>query len=95
MSFLKKLFGLGGPAKPEPAPELKTEDYRGCIITATPVKVGGEYQVCGVITRDFDGTLKEHKFIRVDRTSSRDEAIALIFLKGRQIIDQSGDRLFN
>lgn len=95
MSFLKKLFGLGGdaaPAKPEPT---ETEEYAEFLITATPIKEGREYQVCGVISREEAGELKEHRFIRVDRMADRDAVVQLIFQKGRQIIDERKGKVFD
>ncbi|MGH6855628.1 MAG: HlyU family transcriptional regulator, partial [Aestuariivirga sp.] len=72
MSFLKKL--LGGAPEIQTTPN-KSLAYNGFTITATPFKDGGQYQTCGVISKDVDGTPKEHKFIRADRFSSLDEAM--------------------
>jgi hypothetical protein len=47
-----------------------------------------------VIHRGVDGVVKEHKFIRADNFGSRSEAEDMVLFKGRQIIDQSGGRLF-
>lgn len=91
MSFLKKLFG-GGPENVEAA--AKTLEYKGFTIAATPYKDGGQYQTCGVISMDKDGARREHKFIRADRFASLEEAVQFSFGKGRQIIDQQGERLF-
>ncbi len=93
MSFLKSLFGLGksGPAEMPPAP---TREYNGYTIEATPMAGGREFQVCGIIRREVDGVVKEHRFIRVDKLPTRDDAIDLIFRKGQQMIDQMGDRVF-
>ncbi len=94
MSFLKKLFGLGGdskPREPEPAP---TVEHGGCTIAATPYENEGRWQLSGVITKETDGETKTHKFIRADAFASRDDAIEMTFFKGRQIIDQNGDRLW-
>jgi hypothetical protein len=94
MSFLKKLFGLGGSEpKAEATPAM--EEHKGFRIVATPMAVGREYQVAGTITREVDGVVREHKFIRVDRLPSKEEAVSFIFMKGRQIVDQMGDRMFN
>ena len=93
MSFLKSLFGLGKstPAAPAAAPAL---EHNGYTIEATPFLEGREYQTCGIVKREIDGVVKEHKFIRVDKFPSRDEAVAFTFRKGQQIIDQMGDRMF-
>ena len=63
MSFLKKLFGLGGsaPAAEKPA---ETQDYKGFKIAATPFKDGGQWQLCGVVSLEENGVTREHRFIR-------------------------------
>lgn len=94
MSFLKKLFGAA--AKSGSAAEFRSEpqEHKGYRIVATPYLDGGQHQLCGVISREIDGTTRERRFIRADRFPSRDDAVAMTFLKARQIIDQQGDRLF-
>ena len=69
MSFLKKLFGIGNSAEsavgePKAAGEA---EHKGFTIRATPFKQDGQYQTCGVISKEIDGVVKEHKFIRADR----------------------------
>lgn len=92
MSFWKNLFGGGEPK--QAAPELG-EEYKGFTIRATPMPVGSEFQLAGRIEKDFEGTLKIYDFVRADRMSSRDDAVALAVAKGRQIIDEQGVSLFN
>ncbi len=94
MSFLKKLFGIGGGAKADADVSGPSEEHAGYTITATPYEANGRWQLCGVITREVDGALREHKFIRADNFASRTEAEEMVLYKGRQIIDQSGGRLF-
>ncbi len=94
MSFLKKLFGIGGGAKADAEVSGPSEEHEGYTITATPYEANGRWQLCGVISREVDGVLKEHKFIRADNFASRAEAENMVLFKGRQIIDQSGGRLF-
>ena len=91
MSFLKKLFG-GGEKSEVP---LKRAEHKGFVITATPYSEGGQYQTCGVISKDIEGVRKEHKFIRADRFASLDEAQDFSLSKGRQIVDDMGERIFN
>lgn len=93
MSFWKNLFGGGGGGAAEPAP-APGEDYKGFIIRATPMSVGSEYQLCGVIEKQIDGELKSYKFVRADRMSSRDDAVAFALAKGRLIVDEQGDGVF-
>lgn len=94
MSFLKKLFGGGGGAEATAKPAGEAE-HRGFIIKATPFKAdGGQYQTCGIISKEVDGVVKEHKFIRADRFASLEDVVTLTLNKGRQIIDEQGDRIF-
>lgn len=95
MSFLKKLFGLGGAsekaADPASAPR---QDYEGYTIRATPYEDGGRFQLCGIITKVEGEDVREHRFIRADKLATMEEAVSMTFFKGRQIIDQMGDDLF-
>lgn len=94
MSFLRKLFGGGGGGDKPAAAAGPTQDHKGFVIRATPVSEGGQYRVCGVITKDVDGVAREYTFHRADKMASKDEAIDLTFQKGRLIIDEQGDRIF-
>ena len=98
MSFLKKLFGLGGgggePADPQAAKTLKTLEHNGFTIAAAPFREGGQWQTAGTVTREVGGETKTHRFIRADRFSSADEAADFALSKGRQIVDEQGERMF-
>lgn len=93
MSFLKKLFGGGGSAAP--AGPVKEAEYNGYLIKATPYQESGQWQTCGIISREISGTAKEHRFIRADRFPSQDQAADQAIVKGKQIIDQQGERMFD
>ncbi len=97
MSFLKKLFGGGGDAGAASSGggALDQEEYKGFTIKAVEMRAGSEYQLAGTIEKEIDGELKSHQFVRADRVSSKDDLIAMAFSKGRQIIDEQGERLFN
>jgi hypothetical protein len=90
MSFWKSLFG-GGAAEPQPAPG---EEYKGFVIRATPQSLGGEFQLAGTIEKEIGGELKTYSFVRADRMSSRDDVVSMALAKGRQIIDEQGERIF-
>jgi hypothetical protein len=92
MSFFKSLFG-GGTAASQAAPAAQAE-HNGFLIEATPYAADGQYQVSGTISKQVDGVRREHKFVRADRFSSKAEAASFCLVKGRQIIDQQGDRMF-
>ena len=91
MSFWKSLFG--GARGYETGP-VRTVEHQGYTILATPYAEAGQFQVAGTISRTVDGVVREHKFVRADRFATRDEAAEFALMKGRQIIDQQGDRIF-
>jgi hypothetical protein len=93
MSFFKKLFG-GRDVGTEAPKDAGREDYKDFVIRATPYKEGGQYQLCGVIEKMVGNELKSYKYIRADKFSGLDEASSFTLSKGRQIIDEQGDRMF-
>ena len=96
MSFLKKLFGGGGSEAPETgsAKPAKQVEHKGFLISATPYKAEGQYQTCGVVSKEVDGVLKEHRFIRADRFAGLDDAVDISIKKGIQLVDEQGERMF-
>lgn len=94
MSFLKKLFGLGGSGKEPDTASAPSQDYEGYTIRATPYEEGGRFQLCGIINKEIGGETKEHRFIRADKLTTMEDAVSMTFFKGRQIIDQMGEDLF-
>jgi hypothetical protein len=97
MSFLKSLFGLGGGKEEAKGPgaTAKEAEHKGFIIRATPYKEGGQYQTAGTIVKEIGGEMKEYKFVRADRFSTLEEAADLSLSKGRQIIEEQGERMFS
>ena len=95
MSFLKKLFGGGGSSEPVQSKAAQQIEYQGFIIKATPFKEQGQYQTCGVVSKTIDGAVKEHRFIRADRFADETSAADHAILKGKQIVDQLGDKVFS
>jgi len=99
MSFLKKFFGGRGRSveknsQKQPVIEGGEINYNGFIIRATPYQEAGQYQSCGVIIKEIGGVVREHRFVRADRFSGLEDAVAMIHIKARQIIDEQGERLF-
>lgn len=94
LEFLKKLFPGGGNGEQDGATEPATE-YNGYTITPTPRKGDGGWSTEATITREVDGELLSHHFIRADKTASREGAVELTLNKSRQTIDQIGERLFD
>ncbi len=98
MSFWKRLFGGGEGSGDAPAAGggmLGQEEYKGFLIKAIEMRAGSEYQLAGTIEKDVGGERKTYQFVRADRMSSKDDLISLALSKGRQIIDEQGERVFN
>jgi hypothetical protein len=91
MSLLKRLFGGSAPKAPEPEPTMELD---GWIVRATPFQEQGQWQLCGVISREVDGVTKESRFVRADRFADRDTAIEMAFDKAKRIIAEQGMRMF-
>jgi len=97
MSFLKKLFGGGGGGEATEAGAAKPAkqvEHKGFLISATPYKAEGQYQTCGVVSKEVDGVMKEHRFIRADRFAGLDDAVDISIKKGIQLVDEQGERMF-
>ena len=95
MSFLKKLFGGRSSSEASAATPRRQVEYNGFLIAATPYKEGGQWQTCGTVSKTIDGAVKEHRFIRADRFSDEEAAADHAILKGQQIVDQLGERVFS
>jgi hypothetical protein len=89
---LRRVFGGRGAAGLAAAGE--PVEYRGFQITPAPQRQGSGWNTAGVISKTFDDGIKEHRFVRVDTHTSKDDAIAFSITKAQQIIDEQGDRLF-
>ena len=95
MSFLKRLFGGGGGSEAEAPATAKEIEHKGFTIRATPYKRDGQYQTSGTVAKEIGGVVKEHKFIRADRFAGLDDAVEVSLAKGRQIVDEQGEKIFN
>ncbi len=55
---------------------------------------GSRWLTAGVVERAFDDDVVQHYFVRVETHGGREEAASFAILKGRQIVDDLGDRMF-
>ena len=94
MSFLKRLFGGGSEEGTAEAPPARQVEHNGFTISATPFKAEGQYQTCGVVSKEIGGVVKEHKFIRADRFAGLDDAVDISIRKGIQLVEEQGEKLF-
>lgn len=92
MSFLKSLFGGG---KPGGAATGASTEHKGFTITAAPYQEGGQWQLAGVISREIAGERREKRFVRADRFAAREEAESRALDKGRQLVDEQGDKVLD
>ena len=90
---LSRLFGGrgGGESREPSAPPV---EYGGYRIRPTPYRTDGRYQTAGIIEKDGPEGVKKHRFVRAETHESREDAIAFSISKGKQIIDERGDRVF-
>ena len=91
MSILKKLFSVG---RASDAKEPLTEVYKGYTIRAMPEAAGDQYRLAGEITHQAETGLLVRTFLRADLFPGREQAEQFCLSKGRQIIDEQGERLF-
>jgi hypothetical protein len=82
----------GGGEKVEPPAEAV--EYKGFRIRPAPYPSKGQYQTAGVIEKDFETGMKEHRFVRAETHASKDDAAAFSVIKGKQIIDEQGEGIF-
>jgi hypothetical protein len=92
-AMLSRLLGGGGGA-PAEAPRREAVEYKGFRIRPAPYAAASGFQTAGVIEKDTEDGVKEHQFIRAETHPTADEAAAFAIAKGKQIIDQQGERIF-
>ncbi len=88
-SFFRRL--LGGEERPLEGEPVTYGEY---TITPTPMRQGSAYLTAGIIRKHTAEGVREHRFIRADTHHSPEDAANFAILKGRQIVDQLGDRMF-
>ncbi len=95
LGLLDTLRGWFGGSDDGGRPAADPIEHAGFMIEPAPQRTASGWNTAGVISKIFPDGRKEHRFIRVDSHSSRDDAIAFSIVKARQIIDEQGDRLFH
>ena len=96
MGLFSKFFGGGGGSESgqDDAKEGEAVEYKGFRIHPAARPQNGQWLTAGVIRKEIDGTVKEHRFVRADTHASADGANDFAVIKGRQIIDEQGERIF-
>lgn len=93
MSFFKRLFG-GGSAEPEQPKTTAEAEHAGFTIHAQPYKAEGGWQTAGIVSKGEGEHRREHRFIRADRFPAIEDATEFALRKGRQLVDEQGERMF-
>lgn len=94
--FFRGLMGSGdseGGTDEAPTRGEATE-YNGYSIAPASRKQGSQWLTAGVISKPSDDGVKEHHFIRADLHANKDDADACAVMKGKRIVDEQGDRMF-
>ena len=94
MDSIRRMFG-GGLGSGPPAAANEPDSYKDYLIFAEPMAEGGQWRLAGRIVKGEGDTALEHKLIRADIFSDRDEATAATLRKARQLIDEQGDGMFS
>lgn len=97
MSFWKRLFGGGDRSPAQPAEPRTTAEieHNGFVIRAQPYPAeGGHYQTAGTVAKGEGEARREHRFVRADRFPTIDDATEFSLRKGRQLVDEQGERMF-
>ena len=97
MSFFSRLFGSKGAGSPANSTEPTTTaeiEYKGFVVRAAPRKEQGQFLVAGTIEKSVGGIVKQHRFVRADRSPNLDEITEMALAKARLMIDQQGDGVF-
>lgn len=93
---LGEMFGrlMGSDAAAGSGTQAESFEYKGFTIRPACRRDGGQWLTVGIIAKQVGDELKEEEFIRADKYASKEDAEACAITKGRQIIDEQGDRLF-
>lgn len=90
IGWLRSLFVRRG----REAQEGAAVSYGEYTIIPTPLPQGGQYVTAGIIRKKTAEGVREHRFVRADTHATAADAAEFAVRKGRQIIDQLGDRIF-
>lgn len=92
--ILRFLRRRGGGDEPGGPGEIAgRETYEGLEVLARPIREGDQWRLAGTVRRPGDETGPSHDFVRADTMADRDECVRMSLLKGRQLIDERGERL--
>jgi hypothetical protein len=89
------MFGWFKKATSPKEVKLDWVEYNGFRIAASPISEGSQYRVSGCIERGEGEQVKRHTFVRSDLIPSREEAEQFSIMKGKLMVDQLGESVFD
>lgn len=94
MGLFYRLFGTNHSERNKPEKTVEPSDYKGYLIYPEPLADSGQYRIAGRITKEVDGQVRIHQFIRSDVLSIETDANELMLKKAQMFIDQMGEDMF-
>ncbi len=94
LDSIRTLFG-GKSASNPPQAANEPDVYKDFLIYAEPIAEGSQWRLAGRIVKGEGEAVREHKLVRADVFSNRDEVEAATLRKARLVIDEQGDALFS
>lgn len=91
MGLFSRFFGSKTPSQPV---EVEPVEYKGYLIYQEAIAEGGQYRVAGRISKEINGELKVHRFVRSDVLASQADADEFMLKKAQMFIDQMGEDIF-
>ncbi|MDV7103506.1 HlyU family transcriptional regulator [Vibrio sp. TH_r3] len=92
MGFFSKLFGSNTVSSPKV--QVEPVEYEGFLIYPDAKPESSQYRIAGRITKERDGEIQEHNFIRSDVVASKETANELMLTKAKMFIDQMRGEIF-
>jgi len=89
VGLFSRLFGSKAKAE-----SVEPVAYKEFLIYPEVISEGGQYRVAGRITKEIDGELNTHRFIRSDVLSNKSDAEELMLKKAQMFIDQMSGQIF-
>lgn len=94
MGLFSRLTGKGERSKAES--KVEQVEFEGFTIRPSPLQQKGTYVTAGYIRKlNESGEMQEHYFIRADTHADFNTACNHAVFKGKQIIRESGTRIFS
>ncbi|OEF11115.1 HlyU family transcriptional regulator [Aliivibrio logei] len=91
MGLFSRIFGSSSSKK---EPTITPIEYHSFLIYPNSEPDNEQFRIAGKITKEINGEIKEHRFIRSDVISSKTNADELMERKSKMLIDQMGDSIF-